>query len=306
MLAGADSPIRWSVYAWGYPAKSMRVPGLEGARASSARGNVRVAGVKWMLDGTPIERGARLRAPYADKPGWRGVSNFTDAELREILLDALARTNQTALHVVGNAEIERLFAAMEALAPTERWRPKRLRIEHGEGLEPDLIPRAEKLGVIVVQNPLHLEPLPAEAGREMMESRMGRQRMATNQPLRSLLAAGVPLALGSDAGGDAASPYLNMMLATQHRLNPKEALTREQALLAYTSGGAMAEGQESIRGMIKAGMTADMAMLSQDVLTAPLERLPATVSLLTVIGGRVVHEARQSEPEGKADRTKRP
>jgi predicted amidohydrolase YtcJ len=58
--------------------------------------------------------------------------------------------------------------------------------------------------------------------------------------------------------------------------------------------------------MIKAGMTADMAMLSQDVLTAPLERLPATVSLLTVIGGRVVHEARQSEPEGKADRTMRP
>jgi predicted amidohydrolase YtcJ len=114
--------------------------------------------------------------------------------------------------------------------------------------------------------------------------------MTTNQPLRSLDAAGVRLALGSDAGGEEANPFLNMMLATMHRLNPREALSREQALLAYTSGGAYAEGQADVRGMIKLGMTADLALLSQDVLAAPIEQLPATESVLTLIGGKIVHE----------------
>lgn len=116
------------------------------------------------------------------------------------------------------------------------------------------------------------------------------ERVADQFALKSLLAEGVPLALGSDAGGDGLNPWLNIMLATINPLNPAQALTREQALLAYTSGGAFAEQAESQRGMIREGMAADLALLSQDVLAVPPPALPATRSLLTIANGKVVHE----------------
>ena len=80
------------------------------------------------------------------------------------------------------------------------------------------------------------------------------------------------------------------MLAVLVPSDPSEAMTREQALTAYTSGGAYAEGQDQRKGRLAPGLTADLAVLSQDVLTVPTSRLPATTSLLTIVDGEVIFE----------------
>jgi predicted amidohydrolase YtcJ len=292
-LSATDTPLRWSVYGWGYPAEPLDKIWSD-AGAASAPANVRMAGVKFVLDGTPIERGAFQRADYADRKGWRGVSNYSDAELDVILAAALEKPGQLALHIAGDAEMERLLAAMEAKAPARQWTEKRVRIEHGDGLGPDLRARAKALGVVVIQNPLHFDPSPMDPSSEApLGTRFTPQRAAELFPLKSLLAEGIPVALGSDAGGDGANPFLNIMLATLHPMNPPEALAREQALLAYTSGGAFAEGEEKERGIIRAGMRADLALLSQDILSVSPDALPGTRSLLTVVGGKIAYEALQ-------------
>jgi predicted amidohydrolase YtcJ len=291
-LRASNSPIRYSLYAWGSTGGPLGEiwPQVD-AHADALSGRLRLAGTKWVLDATPLERFARLREPYADKPGWRGRSNYTEAELHAILTTALTRGEGLALHVVGDAEVERLLGAMERLAPARRWAAKRVRIEHGDGLAPDLLQRAQRLGVVLVQNPLHIEPAPAEGGKPVNAARLGDERAKERMLLKSLVRAGIPLALGSDAGGKEANPFLNMMLAAAYRANPSEALSRQEALLAYTSGGAYAEGQEKVRGAIRAGLVADLALLSQDVLTVPLNALPSTISVLTIVGGEIVHEA---------------
>jgi predicted amidohydrolase YtcJ len=240
---------------------------------------VRIDGPKWMLDGTPVEQNALQREPYPGRPDWRGRSNYTDGQLREILQSALRRPEQMALHVVGTAETDRVFAMMESLATASAWRDKRVRIEHGDGIRPDTLAQAVRLGVVVIQNPTHFPPA-------------GTPRSATDphSMLRSLLAAGVPIALGSDGGPEEANPFLNIMLASTYAASPSEALSREQALLAYTAGAAFVERQERSKGQIKKGMAADLALLSQDILTVALPALPATRSVLTLVDGEIVVE----------------
>jgi predicted amidohydrolase YtcJ len=72
--------------------------------------------------------------------------------------------------------------------------------------------------------------------------------------------------------------------------NPAEAITREQALAAYTRGAALAEFGENRKGTLSAGAVADLAMLSQDVFKVPTDVRPQTTSVLTVVGGRVLYE----------------
>jgi hypothetical protein len=86
-----------------------------------------------------------------------------------------------------------------------------------------------------------------------------------------------------------------MMLAIGYQRNPEESLTREQVLTAYTTGAAYAEGEEARKGRIAVGMAADLAILSQDLLTIPMEAFPGTRSLLTVVDGKIVHEAPELE-----------
>jgi predicted amidohydrolase YtcJ len=105
--------------------------------------------------------------------------------------------------------------------------------------------------------------------------------------VKSALTAGVSLAFGSDGP---LNPFLNIMFATISANHPAEALSVEQALVAYTQGSAFAELKEREKGTIAPGKLADLAVLSQDIFEVPANALPATTSVLTILGGRIVHD----------------
>jgi predicted amidohydrolase YtcJ len=241
-----------------------------------------VSGTKWILDGTPLERGALMQAPYSDKPGWKGVLNFPVDTLRSIVLEGLKSKEQLLLHIVGDQTPALVLASMKKAAGPQTWRAKRVRFEHADGLLPDHWDDAKQLGIVAVVNPSHF------MFAEINHTRIGQERAGSYQPFRSLIEAGIPVAIGSDGPNN---PFLNIMFATMHPTNPKEVVTREQAVIAYTKGSAYAEFKEREKGMIKAGMLADLAVLSQDIFTVPVLDLPRTRSVLTVIGGRFVFDA---------------
>lgn len=249
---------------------------------------VTASGVKWIGDGTPIERLAFMFEPYADLPTTNGRFNFPPGDFRSMLergLHGSPRNNQLLFHLVGDAAIGTLLDEMEAAAPAARWRNRRTRIEHGDLMRPADIPRARDLGIVVVQNATHL------ALNELLPQRYSPETVARAQPFRSLLEAGIPLALGTDGIGGTASPFLDIMLATLHPGRPSEALTREQAVIAYTVGSAYAEREEHQKGRLAPGQLADLAVLSQDIFTVPFFLIPATESVLTMVDGRIVWDA---------------
>lgn len=243
---------------------------------------VTVSGTKWVLDGTPLERGMAVRREYRDRPGWSGALNFPETEIAAMLRESVARDDQSLLHAPGDKTIEAVLKAMIAVDPDEaHWPSRRVRLEHGDGLLLDLIPTARKLGVVVVQNPTHFDP-----SMNPVIARFGPK--SPYLPLRSLLATDIPLAIGSDGP---MNPGLNIMFAITHPLSPSEAITPQQAVTAYTRGSAYAEFAEQEKGTLAPGKLADLAVLSQDIFKVPPGELPKTTSVLTLVDGKIIYDA---------------
>jgi predicted amidohydrolase YtcJ len=281
LLEKADLPIRVRAMPFSLTTREGRdLSEIQELSKLKLNSKVTASGVKWILDGTPFERGAALREPYNDQPNFEGKLEFPESEIPKMVKEALALRQQLLVHCAGDKPIELLFKAMEREQQTN-WKSLRWRVEHGDGLTKDLFTEAKKLGVIVVQNPTHLSIV------EMLYSRYSPHTGFFN--LRSLIEAGIPLALGSDGP---MNPYLNIMLASINPVRPTEAITREQAVRAYTTGSAYAEFAENEKGALTKGKLADLVVLSQDIFTAPVSELPKTQSILTITGGKIVYDAK--------------
>ena len=277
LLVKADLPIRIRAIpfsqttAQGRDLSEIRmIPSLQFPQAK-----VTVNGIKWILDGTPLEQGAALRHDYPARRGWTGTLNFPEPEIVSMVQESLNFKQQLLLHTAGDRSAEAILRAMEA-QPSVDWKSKRVRFEHGDGVFRDLIPRTRALGVIVVQNPMHFSLAERTNWAPGMQS------------MRSLVEGGIPLAIGSDGP---LNPFLNVMAAVTHPGNAKEGISVGIALRAYTFGSAFAEFAEDDKGTLAPGKLADLAVLSSDPFTSPVPALPGIGSVLTLVGGRFVHDA---------------
>jgi predicted amidohydrolase YtcJ len=247
---------------------------------------ITVSGSKWLADGVGVEGTLTPRGdwkiparPPLDALETNLPLEFPKAEYQAMLQESIRNNDQLLLHISGNLSAETVLDAIDASGGNKVWDGRRLCFEHGDGIFPDQFARIKQDGIIVVQNPLHLAPI-VPPGVVAFEKA---------QPLKSLLAAGIPLALGSDAP---TNPYLDIMFATNPGNRPSEAITREQAVTAYTLTSAYAEFQEKEKGTIEPGKLADIAVLSQDIFSVPVPELPKTESIMTIVGGKIVYEAK--------------
>lgn len=283
LFKNAPPPIRVRVIWFGYTDEHGRLTQEGRGLPRHPVRLVTVSGTKWILDGSPVEHASAMRQPYADRPNSSGDLHFSQDEVEAMLLESLQNKEQLILHAIGDRAIETIFKAMEKTGGKKVWPRQRVRLEHGDTLMPDLIPRAKELGIILVQNPVHF------GLGDMLENRFGKERTQQLQPLRSLLDAGIPVAFGSDGPNN---PFLNILMASTYDRRPEERFTREQAVTAYTLTSAYAEFAEKDKGSLEPGKLADLAVLSQDIFKVFAGDLPKTESVMTMVGGTIVYDAK--------------
>ena len=115
-------------------------------------------------------------------------------------------------------------------------------------------------------------------------------------PFRSWLDAGVPVAQSTD--GNPFQPMFAFwqLVARKDAVSgqplgvPHERINRQQALRTYTLNGARTAFWDEVTGSIEPGKYADLAILSQDILTVDEDRIPETRVLATLLGGTPVHD----------------
>jgi predicted amidohydrolase YtcJ len=105
-------------------------------------------------------------------------------------------------------------------------------------------------------------------------------------PVESAKELGVIVGAGTDAHRVAS---YNPFTALQKFLDGK--IARDEALRLYTMGSAWFSHDEDERGSLEPGKLADLAVLSQDYLTAPADQVGAIESVLTMVGGKIVYAA---------------
>ncbi len=166
--------------------------------------------------------------------------------------------------------------------------------DHAETISPRNIDRVKALGGgIAVQHRM------AYQGEDFAR-RYGEELTAAAPPLRRILEAGVPLGAGTDATRVASyNPWVSLYwLVTGKTIGgwrmypPQNRLERSTALIAWSHGNTWFSSEEGKKGMIKAGQLADLAVLSADYMTVPEDEIRNITSVLTVLGGDIVHAAK--------------
>jgi predicted amidohydrolase YtcJ len=217
----------------------------------------RVLGVKLFLDGSLGGRTAYLRAPYSDAPETRGTSLYEREELAAYARRVHEAGLQLMVHAIGDAALD---LGLEVLSPlAANGNPLRHRLEHIEVTPEDLVRRLAGSGLRACVQPNFAGRWSIPTG--MNPARLGVARFATCNAYKTLYAAGVPLAFGSDCMP--LGTTFGLRSAVLHPLE-NERLDLDTALALYTTAGAELVGEAAAWGRIAPGMQADFAVWNRD------------------------------------------
>lgn len=208
-------------------------------------------GVKLFLDGSIGARNAAVSEPF--QSGGRGALLRNDAAVAALIRAADAAGWQTIAHAIGDRAIEQLVAAHEAVGTRAVLRH---RVEHFELASKEQIARAAEAGLCACMQPNFVGNW-SGAG-SLYERELGSARDSRSDPHRWVVDAGMALGFGSD--GMPISPLYGLGCAVRapHEV---QRLSIEEAVDAYTAGGAYLAHDEADAGTVDVGKRADIVVL---------------------------------------------
>jgi len=272
---------------------------------------VRIGAIKIMLDGGILTGTAYLREPWGDRarsifgiedPAYQGVLNYTREELFSVVQLANELDWKFTAHITGGGGVDLLLDVIEDVNRLKPVKVRRFSIIHGNFFSADALRRMKNLGIYA-----DMQPAWFFKDADAMRSILGESRIKDFHPYRSMVDSGVIVNGGSDHmvkwnANTAVNPYnpflamWTMISRTTERgtvIMPAQAITREEALTMYTMNNAFASFEEDIKGSIEPGKLADIVVISEDILTCPVDRIRNIQPELTIVGGRIVYTSEE-------------
>jgi len=260
---------------------------------------LRIGGCKLIADGVAALGTAWMSRPYHHQ-GTCGslVTEGGDDDERVAALHALVRLLhrhrfQVQVHATGDRACDTAVEALVAALTDDPWPDARHVLIHANLPSPATIAAMAEHGILANVNAL--VKWQAAAGLVGVIDEEQWHRM---MPARSMVDAGVVVCDASDA--PITDPdwrlALQMLVTRMARgtgspCGPDERLTRQQAVRAWTAAPAWQDHADRDKGTIEPGRYADLCVVAEDLMAVPDDELHSLTPVLTVLGGRVVHEA---------------
>ena len=271
---------------------------IEAARKKYTGEWLAAGAVKTMLDGVIESHTAAMLAPYSDDPSLSGKLFWDPVKYKAAVAELDRRGLQVFTHAIGDLAIRTALDAYRDAAKANGAHDARDRIEHIETISAADIPRFGAEGVIPSMQPLH--SYPDADTLDVWARNTGPERATRAWPWRSIAEGGGHLAFGSDWPVVTISPWPGLQTAVTRQTSegtpaggwqPQSRISLEQAVEAYTLGAAYAGHREKTEGSLEAGKVADLIIVSQDIFKIDPHQIDKTDVLLTLVGGKVVHES---------------
>lgn len=195
------------------------------------------------------------------------------------------------MHATYNETIDRALTVFEKINKETPFGGIHWFFDHAETITQENIERIKALGGgISIQNRMAFQ------GEYFIE-KYGKKAAENSPPIKIMLQSGIPIAAGTDATRVASyNPWISLYWLTTGKtvggtsLYPKNnLLTREEALKLWTVATTWFSNEKGLKGEIKEGNLADFAVLSADYFSVEDEDIKNITSLLTVVGGIIVH-----------------
>jgi predicted amidohydrolase YtcJ len=226
------------------------------------------------------------------------LSGNMDGELERITRLLVENRWPFRIHATYDESIAKFLDVFERVDRDTPFSGLRFIIDHAETIRPASIDRIKALGGgIAIQHRMAFQG-------EYFVQRYGATEAQYTPPITDMLAAGVPVGAGTDATRVASfNPWVSLYWLVTGRtlgglaLYPEERrLDRERALALWTTGSAWFSGEQDVKGRIAVGQYADLAVLSADYFSIPEDGIKDLSSLLTMVGGNIVHGADDFTP----------
>ena len=226
--------------------------------------------------------------------GFYNNDNPSDAQkeqLHEVLRWAVSRGMTVTFHWHNDRPVHQLLDALARVNAETPIAQLRWSIAHLNDASLQTLNRMKSLGVgWLVQNAFYFR------GEAFLGQR-GPEAARIVPPLVSALRMQVPLGGGTDAHRVMVpNPFVSLQWMLDGKTisgvamrAPEELPTRIDALRLYTQGSAWFSFEESARGALAVGQLADLAVLSDDYLSVPIDQIGGLTSLLTMVDGRIVY-----------------
>ena len=214
-----------------------------------------------------------------------------EADLEPVIRLLAERRWPWRLHATYDETISRALDVFEKVDRDIPLKGLNWFFDHAETISERNIDRIAALGGgIAVQHRM------AYQGEYFVE-RYGAKAAERTPPIKRMMAAGLPVGAGTDATRVASyNPWVSLSwLVTSKtvgglRLYPvANRLDRETALRLWTEANTWFSNEQGKKGQIKAGQLADLILLSNDYFSVPEDEIVGLRSVMTMLGGKVVH-----------------
>jgi predicted amidohydrolase YtcJ len=206
------------------------------------------------------------------------------------------------MHWPRDASVGQLLDIFERVDRNTPIAPLRWSIAHLNDASPRTLERMKALGVgWTVQDAMYF------GGAQFVEQ-AGAQAARRVPPVNTAQRIGVVIGAGTDAHRVASyNPFTALQWFLDGKTvagvairGPEETPTRAEALRFYTLGSAWFSHDDGRRGSLEAGKLADLAVLSKDYMTVPVDQIGGIESLLTLVGGKIVYASAPFAAAGEA------